>query len=96
MINVKVKVFADFRDILGIKETDLQLPSNITVRSLVQTLSDKYSQGKLEREVFDGSGKLQKYVKILVNERDVDFLDGLSTQLKDGDVLAMFPPVAGG
>jgi molybdopterin synthase sulfur carrier subunit len=96
LINVKVKVFATFRDILGLKETDLQFPSNITVRSLVQALSDKYSQGKLERQVFDESGKVQKYVKILVNGRDVDFLDGPSTQLKDGDILAMFPPVGGG
>jgi molybdopterin synthase sulfur carrier subunit len=96
LINVKVKVFATFRDILGLKETDLQFPSNITVRSLVQTLSNKYSQGKLERQVFDESGKVQKYVKILVNGRDVDFLDGPSTQLKDGDILAMFPPVGGG
>jgi molybdopterin synthase sulfur carrier subunit len=96
LINIKVRIFAAFRDILGIKETDLQFPSNITVRSLVQTLSNKYSQGKLERQVFDESGKVQKYVKILVNGRDVDFLDGPSTQLKDGDILAMFPPVGGG
>jgi molybdopterin synthase sulfur carrier subunit len=96
LINIKVKIFAAFRDILGIKETELQLPSNVTVRSLVQTLSDKYSHGELERQVFDESGKVHKYVKILVNGRDVDFLEGPSTQLKDGDTLAMFPPVAGG
>jgi len=96
LIKVKVRIFATFRDIVGIKETDLQLPSNDTIRSLVQTLSNKYSQGKLEREVFDESGKVQKYVKILVNGRDIDFIDGPSTQLKDGDIVAMFPPVGGG
>jgi len=96
LINVKVRIFATFRDIVGIKETALQFPSNVTVRSLVQTLSNKYSQGKLEREVFDKSGNVQKYVKILVNGRDIDFLDGPSTQLKDGDIVAMFPPVGGG
>jgi molybdopterin synthase sulfur carrier subunit len=96
LINVKVRIFATFRDILGIKETDLQFPSSVTVRSLVQTLSDKYSQGKLEGEVFDKSSRVQKYVKILVNGRDIDFLDGPSTQLKDGDIVAMFPPVGGG
>jgi len=96
LINVKVRVFATFRDIVGIKETDFQLPSSVTVRLLVQTLSDKYSHGKLEQEVFDKSGKVQKYVKILVNGRDIDFLDGPSTQLNDGDIVAMFPPVGGG
>jgi molybdopterin synthase sulfur carrier subunit len=96
LINIKVKVFASFRDMLGIKETDLQFPSNVSVRSLVQALSNKYSQGKLERRVFDENDKLRKYVKILVNGKDVDFLDGASTQLKDGDLLAVFPPVGGG
>jgi molybdopterin synthase sulfur carrier subunit len=96
LINIKVRIFATFRDILGIKETDLQFPSDITVRSLVRTLSNKYSQGKLERQVFDESGKVRKSVKIMVNGSDVDFLEGPTTLLKDGDIVAMFPPVAGG
>lgn len=96
MINVKVKIFAAFRDILGIKEIDLQFSSNITVKTLVLTLSDKYSQGKLEGQVYDESGNVREFVKILVNGRDVDFLGGSSTQLKDGDILALFPPAIGG
>jgi molybdopterin synthase sulfur carrier subunit len=96
LIRVRVRVFATLRDVVGTREVDFQLPSSVTVRSLIWTLSNDYSQGKLEKEVFEKNGKVQKYVKILVNGRDIDFLDGPSTQLNDGDIIAIFPPVGGG
>jgi molybdopterin synthase sulfur carrier subunit len=95
-LSIKVRVFASLRYILGKKELDLQSPEGTTVMALIDLLSEKYSNGKLRREVFDENGNVRKYVKILVNGRDIDFIDGLSTRMKDGDVVAMFPPVGGG
>ncbi|GAJ22964.1 unnamed protein product, partial [marine sediment metagenome] len=40
--------------------------------------------------------ELRKTVNILVNGRGLDLLQKLDTPLKDGDVVAIFPPVAGG
>ncbi|HID27596.1 MAG TPA: molybdopterin synthase sulfur carrier subunit, partial [Methanosarcinales archaeon] len=39
---------------------------------------------------------LRDYVKIMVNGRSIAFLNGINTLLQDGDVVAIFPPVAGG
>jgi molybdopterin synthase sulfur carrier subunit len=91
-----VRVFATFREITGLKEIELDLPNDATVISLIDFLSKNYSHGKLKKEVFDNNGNLRKFVKILVNGRDTYFLNGLATQLRDGDVVAMFPPVGGG
>ncbi|MHA1648787.1 MAG: MoaD/ThiS family protein [Candidatus Helarchaeota archaeon] len=33
---------------------------------------------------------------MLVNGRNINFLDGRNTKLKDGDVVAISPPIAGG
>jgi molybdopterin synthase sulfur carrier subunit len=33
---------------------------------------------------------------ILKNGRNIHFLSGLDTQLDDGNLIALFPPVAGG
>ena len=33
---------------------------------------------------------------MLVNGRNILFLDGLATTLRDGDVVSVFPPVYGG
>ena len=33
---------------------------------------------------------------LIVNGREITYLDGLETRLRDGDVVAFIPPVAGG
>jgi len=43
-----------------------------------------------------GSKKLRETVNVLVNGRGINLLSGLDTKLKDGDVVAIFPPVSGG
>lgn len=93
---VTVRVFATFREIIGLKEIEVDLPTDATVISLIDFLSKNYSHGKLKKEVFDRNGNIRKFVKILVNGRDTYFLSGPSTQLNDGDIVAMFPPVGGG
>jgi molybdopterin synthase sulfur carrier subunit len=35
-------------------------------------------------------------VRFLVNGRDTDFLEGFATVLKEGDVMVLVPPIAGG
>jgi molybdopterin synthase sulfur carrier subunit len=96
LLKIQVRVFASLREILGKKELELHFRENATVMAVLGMLSEEYSNGKLGREIFDENGKVRKYVKILVNGRDIDFLNGPSTTLSDGDVIAIFPPVGGG
>jgi len=35
-------------------------------------------------------------VNVLKNGRNIHFLNGLETPLSEGDVIALFPPAAGG
>ncbi|OGO03971.1 MAG: molybdopterin synthase sulfur carrier subunit [Chloroflexi bacterium RBG_13_54_9] len=44
----------------------------------------------------DESGDLRRFVNIYVNGEDVRFLQGLATQLEDGDEVSIVPAVAGG
>lgn len=37
-----------------------------------------------------------RFINIYVNDNDIRFCDGLSTNLQDGDVLTILPAVAGG
>jgi MoaD family protein len=92
-MSIKVKVFASLRDIMP-GELDIDEAGTMTVSTLLGRLCDRYEG--LYGEIFDGPGSLKPYVNILKNGRNISFLDGPGTTLEDGDVLAIFPPAAGG
>jgi len=50
----------------------------------------------LKNILFDETDQLHKWIIILRNGRNINVYNGLDTKLTDGDVIAIFPPVAGG
>ena len=65
------------------------------------TLTDAVAE--LERQfpgirerLLDESGELRHFVNIYVNGEDVQFLQGLETEVKTGDEVSIVPAVAGG
>ena len=65
----------------------------VSLQELVTNLDASYP-GIAERLV-DESG-LRRFVNVYLNDEDVRFLDGLSTQVSDGDSVTILPAVAGG
>ena len=41
-------------------------------------------------------GKLRPYINVFVNDEDIRYLDDLETPVKDGEIVALIPAVAGG
>ncbi len=87
----KVQLFATYRDAAGIREFDVAVR---TVGELLGHVSSLYPP--LYSEVCDSSGAVRPLVKVLVNGRHIQFLDGLMTPLGTKDVVSLFPPIAGG
>jgi sulfur-carrier protein len=46
--------------------------------------------------IFDEGGGLRRFVNVFLADEDVRFLDGLATQVADGQTLSIVPAVAGG
>jgi MoaD family protein len=94
IIKITLRTFADFREIIGFREKEITLPEGETVVGLLKGFCKVYPglQGKL----FDAAAELKPYVIVLKNGRNVTSLQHLDTAIADRDVIAVFPPVAGG
>lgn len=75
----------------GTSEEVVEIPENITIANLLEKLA-KTRQGvsKVLEEVLQGRSE----IIVLHNSKTPS--QGLSTILKDGDVVALMPPVSGG
>ncbi|AKH37108.1 MULTISPECIES: MoaD family protein [Nitrosomonas] len=64
-----------------------------SVLELIEHIEQQYPGFK---EKLISNGKEHHFINIYVNDDDIRFGEGLSTQLKDGDTLTILPAVAGG
>jgi molybdopterin synthase sulfur carrier subunit len=96
-LRVTVKGFLTIRTVMGdhhVQEIEFE---SITIHELLYALVKKFGVD-FEHMVFaPESQDLSQHIIVLVNGRHVSHLpNGLSTELNDGDEVALFPPIAGG
>jgi len=94
-MKARVRFFTTLREITGKKEEEVESSSTITVKELLTRLSKKYGK-EFTDYVYDEKGEVRTHIQILINGRDIDVFQGLETKLKEGDTVAIFPPVGGG
>jgi sulfur-carrier protein len=93
---VRVQIYGLLRLMLEGREA-LELPwqQGDTVRRVLQKFQAALPV-PVSHKLVDAGGVLHLGTIILVNRRNILHLDGLDTALSAGDVLALFPPGAGG
>ena len=94
-IKVAVRFFTTLREITGKKEESLELLKPISVDALLRQLSKKYGK-EFDDYMFDEIGDVRGHLQVLINGRSVSTMQGLKTELKDADQVAVLPPVGGG
>jgi molybdopterin synthase sulfur carrier subunit len=93
-MKVTLRTFADFREIIGIREKELSLPEGESVGGLLKGLCEVYPG--LRGKIFDAAGEIKPYILVLKNGRNIASLQNLATIIAEGDAISLFPPVAGG
>ena len=90
-MNVTVRIPTPLRTLTGGEES---VPATgAKVGALIEDLEGKYP-GIKERLV-DAKG-VRRFVNLYLGDEDIRFLDGLETEVKDGDELSIVPAIAGG
>ena len=80
-MNITIKFFALGRELVGQSEMQLQLPEKTSVAGLIDLLKEQYPR----------FAQLNSYLTAVNME-----YASIDTELKDGDEVAIIPPVSGG
>jgi molybdopterin synthase sulfur carrier subunit len=97
-VEVKVRFFTNLREIVDKREETLFFPNSekVTVDLVLKTLSKKYGD-PFNKYVYDSkTGQPKNFLQFLINGTSTSTLNRLETELKDGNILAILPPVGGG
>jgi molybdopterin converting factor small subunit len=92
-MKIRVKFFATFKELFGGDERTLELGSQAGLPDLINILCD--SRAECHKALLDDSGKLRRDIKLMKKGKDIEIMNETS-QLRDGDVVLMFPTIFGG
>ena len=96
MIKVKLRTILNFKKIIGKGEVDFPVEDGTNLEAALDKIVETYGE-ELKSNLFDpDNGNLLQHIRLMVNGRDIAFLNGLQTILQDGDEILILPPVAGG
>ncbi|ELY70933.1 ubiquitin-like small modifier protein 1 [Natrinema versiforme] len=92
-MDIDLRFFATFREAVGEKERTRTVDDGATVGDVLTALEAEYDglEGQLVED-----GTIRPQLSVLKNGRNVVHMEGVDTTLAEGDVVSVFPPVAGG
>ncbi|QCS43571.1 ubiquitin-like small modifier protein 1 [Natrinema versiforme] len=92
-MDIDLRFFATFREAVGEKERTRTVDDDATVGDVLTALEGEYDG--LEGQLLE-DGTIRPQLSVLKNGRNVVHMEGVDTTLAEGDVVSVFPPVAGG
>ncbi len=97
-LKVSVRFFTSLREIMGKREETLGFSDSekVTVDKVLKTLSKQHGTSFIDYVYDDKTHEPKGFLQFLINGTSASTMKGLQTELKDGDVLAILPPVGGG
>lgn len=93
IMEVKVRLFARLREIAGSREVSIEVKPDATVADVIEKLSEMF--GEEFRRYLEENLKEERLYLVL-NGAGLDRARASDINVKDGDILAIIPPIGGG
>ena len=95
-ICIKIRTSLDFKKIFGQGRFEVETRAGSTLGELLHQLVDRWGN-ELAVRLYQPDGRtVLPHIMLMVNGRNINFLNKLHTVLEDGDEVLILPPVAGG
>jgi len=95
MTEVKVKFYSLLKDVTKLEKISLSIEKSLTIKDILERLIEKFGKD-FEDLIYQKEGELNKYLLVVLNEKDIRSVNGLATNVQDGDKIAFIPAIAGG
>ncbi len=92
---IRVSFFGNLRDRMKKSRMTLEIPHGSSVRNFIFELA-KDRDSNLITKLIDEKDKIRSETAVLVNGRNIKYLKGLDTELKDRDSVSILPIAGGG
>lgn len=96
-MKVRVRYFTTLRELARCAEEEFELMDGTFLGDLIEMIVLKYGDETCRYLYVDENRKvIDPSIRILVNGKDSRMLRGMETELRDGDIIAIIPPIGGG
>jgi len=95
MLRAKVRYFTTLHELARSAEEELEIDEGSVLADLIEKVASRYGKEARNYLYYD-DGKVDPSIYFLINGVNSRMLSGPETKLRDGDVVAIIPPIGGG
>lgn len=95
MINIKIKFISILADYTGVEELTLKVDEKSSIKDVIEKLAIKFGE-TFKTKILNSQNKLNKYIILILNDKDLRFFEGFDTFLQEDDEITFLPVIAGG
>jgi molybdopterin synthase sulfur carrier subunit len=95
-ITIKVQTILYLKKIVGAPEIEISVPKGCTLQGFLEKMVNTRGDELTSHLFKPNSTEILPHLRLMINGRDIGFLDGMKTELRDGDEILILPPVSGG
>ena len=95
-MKIKVHSILSLKEVLGGKDVEMIIPEGTTLSGLLAGMVEIWGDSLSPHIFKPGSDEILPYVRLMINGKAIQSLNGIDTVLNDGDEVLLLPLAAGG